>query len=52
MKTDFNIVNSVFDTIDNEAIRTLKTTSGMWKPGYNDDKYFYPVTKHCWYYGD
>jgi tetratricopeptide (TPR) repeat protein len=35
--TDFRIVNSVYPSVDNEIIRALKTTSGMWKPGYQND---------------
>jgi len=35
--TDFKIVNSVSPSIDNELIRVLKTTSGMWKPGYQNN---------------
>jgi hypothetical protein len=36
--SNFKIVNSVSRKIDNEVINALKTTNGMWKPGYNDDK--------------
>ncbi len=35
---DIKVVNSVSKSIDTEVIRVLKTTNGMWKPGYNDDK--------------
>jgi TonB family protein len=31
--TDFEIINSVSKAIDEEVIRALKTTSGMWIPG-------------------
>ena len=34
--TNFKVVNSVCPEIDNEFIRVLKTTNGMWKPGYNN----------------
>lgn len=34
--TGFNIINSVSPEIDKEAIRVLKTTNGMWKPGLNN----------------
>lgn len=36
--TDFTVVNSVSLEIDDEVIRVLKTTSGMWTPGYNNDQ--------------
>jgi len=36
--TDFDVINSVSANIDEEVIRILKATNGMWKPGYNDDK--------------
>lgn len=36
--TDFKIINSVCPVIDNELIRILKTTAGMWKPGFNNEK--------------
>lgn len=35
--TNFKIVNSVYPSIDNEIIRVLKTTNGMWKPGYQNE---------------
>ena len=35
--TDLKIVNSVCPSVDNEIIRVLKTTSGMWKPGYQNE---------------
>jgi len=35
---DIKIVNSVSKQIDSRIITILKTTNGMWKPGYNDDK--------------
>lgn len=31
---NFNVINSVSSDIDREVIRVLKTTDGMWKPGY------------------
>jgi hypothetical protein len=34
--SDFKIVNSVSPDIDKELIRVLKTTNGMWNPGYNN----------------
>jgi TonB family protein len=36
--TDFNVINSVCPIIDQEFIRVLETTSGMWKPGYNNGR--------------
>ena len=33
---NFKVVNSVSPNIDNELIRVLKTTTGMWNPGYNN----------------
>ena len=36
--TDFKIINSVSKDIDNEIIRVLKKTDGMWLPGYNNGK--------------
>ena len=36
--SEIKIVNSLSDKVDAEVIRALKTTEGMWKPGYNDDK--------------
>lgn len=38
--SNIKIVNSVSAKIDDEVIKALKSTSGMWKPGYNDDKPF------------
>lgn len=35
---DFKIINSVYPAIDNEIIRILKNTNGMWLPGYNNGK--------------
>lgn len=35
--TDFKVINSVSHAIDQEMIRVLKTTIGMWKPGYNNN---------------
>jgi hypothetical protein len=35
--TDFNIINSVSREIDREMIRVLKTTEGMWIPGYSNN---------------
>jgi TonB family protein len=35
---DFKIINSLSYDIDNEVIRALKTTDGLWKPGFNNDK--------------
>lgn len=34
--SDFNVINSVSPEIDSEVIRALKTTNGMWLPGYNN----------------
>lgn len=34
--TDFKVINSVSSEIDEELIRVLKTTNGMWNPGYNN----------------
>lgn len=34
--TNFNVVNSISQEIDSEIIRVLKTTNGMWKPGYRN----------------
>ncbi|MCY1719611.1 energy transducer TonB [Prolixibacteraceae bacterium Z1-6] len=34
--TDFNIINSVSPEIDEEVLRILATTQGMWKPGCNN----------------
>jgi len=34
--SDFVVINSVSDAIDDEVIRVLKTTSGLWKPGCNN----------------
>lgn len=36
--TNFNVINSVSKEIDKELIRVLKSTNGMWKPGYNNGK--------------
>ena len=35
--TDFNIINSVSRQIDQEMIRILKNTEGMWIPGYSNN---------------
>jgi tetratricopeptide (TPR) repeat protein len=34
--TNFTVVNSVCPKMDDEFIRVLKTTNGMWKPVYNN----------------
>ena len=34
--TNFEVINSVSSKIDKELIRVLKTTDGMWKPGYSN----------------
>ncbi|MFY9152701.1 MAG: energy transducer TonB [Prolixibacteraceae bacterium] len=34
--TDFLIINSVSPAIDEEIVRVLKTTNGLWKPGLNN----------------
>jgi TonB family protein len=34
---NFKVVNSVSPSIDEEVIDALKTTNGMWKPGYNNE---------------
>lgn len=36
--TDFKMINSVCPVIDQELIRVLETTSGMWKFGLKDEK--------------
>ena len=36
--TDFRVINSVCPVIDDEIVRVLKTTEGMWKPGLKDQK--------------
>lgn len=33
---DFKIINSVSSDIDSEVIKVLKSTDGMWRPGYNN----------------
>ena len=35
--TDFTVINSVSPSIDNEVINVMKSTEGMWKPGYNNE---------------
>lgn len=35
---DFRIINSVCPMLDEELIRAVKTTDGMWEPGYNNEK--------------
>jgi len=37
--TDVKIVNSVDPEIDEEFIRVIENTNGMWKPGLKDGKY-------------
>jgi hypothetical protein len=34
--SDFVVINSVSSAMDDEVIRVLQTTSGMWKPGCNN----------------
>ena len=36
--SNFAVINSICNEIDNELIRVLKTTSGMWQPGENNGK--------------
>lgn len=35
--SDFEVVNSVSQAMDDEIIRVLETTSGMWNPGTNNE---------------
>jgi len=42
--SDFTVINSVSSSIDAEVISALKTTDGMWKPGYNNEE-FVPMEK-------
>lgn len=35
--TDFNVINSVSREVDEEMIKILKTTDGMWIPGFNNN---------------
>lgn len=43
--SDFEVINSVSREIDDEVIRVLKTTEGMWKPGANSGvPYAMPTT--------
>ncbi len=37
--TDLKVVNSVSSDIDEEFIRVIKNTNGMWKPALKDGKY-------------
>jgi TonB family protein len=37
--TDFKVINSVSRQIDQEVIRVLKTTNGMWMPAHNNEKH-------------
>ncbi len=36
--SDFDIINSLSPKVDEEIIRVLKTTDGMWLPGIRDEK--------------
>ena len=36
--SDFHVINSLSSQIDDQVINALKSTNGMWKPGFNDDK--------------
>jgi len=36
--TDVNIINGVCPSIDEELVRVLKTTSGMWIPAHGDEQ--------------
>ena len=36
--TDFTIINGVSPQINDEVIRILQTTKGMWMPGYNNNE--------------
>lgn len=35
--TDFKVINSICSEIDNEVIKALISTNGMWKPGFNNE---------------
>lgn len=35
---DFRVINSVCPAIDQAFIKVLKSTEGMWNPGFNNDK--------------
>lgn len=35
--SNIKIINGLCPAIDNEVIRVLKTTNGMWKPGYKNE---------------
>ena len=37
--TDFQVLNSVCPVIDNELIRVLKNTDGMWNPGISNEEF-------------
>jgi len=36
--SDFTVINSVSPNMDEEVIRILQTTNGMWMTGYNNDQ--------------
>lgn len=36
--TNFEVVNSICQSIDHEVISVLKTTNGLWKPGLRNDR--------------
>lgn len=36
--TDFNIINSISEYIDDAVIKALQSTNGMWKPGTNNNE--------------
>ena len=42
---EYIIINSVSPLIDDEVIRALETTNGMWIPGYNNDEPFVMETE-------
>ncbi len=48
--TDFQVINSVCESIDKEVIRVLKTTNGMWQPGIENNEPVTMQTEICAYF--
>lgn len=49
---DFKVINSVCSELDDEVIRVLKTTNGMWSPGLKGDKPVAMTKEVAFMFGD
>ena len=50
--SNFKVVNSVCPELDNEVIKVLKNTNGMWKPGFQDGEPVATTKEVSFMFGD